>query len=60
MEGKWSLRVELGVDQRRSIVVAFSGQYGLAGAAAPPSMVGGLDVCKNRKGKGLSANVSDT
>jgi hypothetical protein len=36
--------VELGVEQWRSIVVAFSGQYGLAGAAAPPSMVGGLDV----------------
>jgi hypothetical protein len=44
MEGKWSLRVELGVEQWRSIVVAFSGRYGLAEAAAPPSMVGGLDV----------------
>jgi hypothetical protein len=44
MEGKWSLRVKLGVEQWRSIAVAFFGLYGLAGAVASPSMVGGLDV----------------
>jgi hypothetical protein len=39
-----SLKVELGVEQWRGIVVAFSGRFWLAGTAAPPSMVGGLDL----------------
>jgi hypothetical protein len=32
------------VVQRRSIVVAFSGWYGLAGATASPSIVGNLEL----------------
>jgi hypothetical protein len=53
MEGKWSLRVELGVEQRRSIAVAFSGRYELAGATAPPSTIGDLTLRRNRKGGAL-------
>jgi hypothetical protein len=32
-------RVELSDKQRRSLAVAFSGRYGLAGVAAPPPTV---------------------
>jgi hypothetical protein len=39
-----SSKVELGVEQWRGIVVEFSDRFWLAGAAAPPSMVGGLDL----------------
>jgi hypothetical protein len=46
-----SPRVELGVEQRRGIVVAFSGRYRLAGATAPPSTVGDLTLRRNRKGR---------
>jgi hypothetical protein len=35
-----SPRVELGVEQRRSIVVAFSGRSWLAGVTAPPPWSG--------------------
>jgi hypothetical protein len=52
-------RVELGVKQWRGIVVAFSSRSKLAGATAPPSVVGDLNLRRNRKG-GLTANVSDT
>jgi hypothetical protein len=43
-EGKWLLGVELGIVQRGSIVVAFSGRYGLDGVAAPPPMVEDLGL----------------
>jgi hypothetical protein len=44
-----SARVELGVKQRRGLVVVFSGWYRLAGATAPPSVVGDLTLRRNRK-----------
>jgi hypothetical protein len=45
-----SSRVELGVEQWRGLVVAFSSRYKLAGATAPPSVVGDLTLRRNRKG----------
>ena len=45
--------LELGAKQRRSPAVAFSGRGKLAGAAAPPSMVGDLTLRRNRKGGAL-------
>jgi hypothetical protein len=51
--------VELGVKQRRGLVVAFSSQYKLAGATAPPSMVEDLTLRRNRKG-GASVELSET
>jgi hypothetical protein len=48
-----SPRVELGVKQRRGLVVVFSGRYRLAGATAPPSVVGDLTLRRNRKGEAL-------
>jgi hypothetical protein len=52
-EGKWLLGVELGTMQRGSLAVAFSGRYGLARAAAPPSTVEDLTLRRNRKGGAL-------
>jgi hypothetical protein len=46
-----SPRVELGVEQWRGIVVAFSSWYRLIGATAPPSTVGDLTLRRNRKGR---------
>jgi hypothetical protein len=54
-----SPRVELGVEQRRGRVIAFSGRYRLARATAPPSMVGDLALRRNRKG-GASVQLSET
>jgi hypothetical protein len=48
-----SLGLELGVKQRRSTAVTFSGRGKLAGAAAPPSTVGDLTLRRNRKGGAL-------
>jgi hypothetical protein len=53
IEGKWSLRVELGVRHTEAPVVVLSCQYRLAGAAAPPSMIGDLTLWRNRKGGAL-------
>jgi hypothetical protein len=53
VEGFLSPGLELGVKQRRSPAVAFSGQGKLAGTAAPPSTVGDLTLRKNRKGGAL-------
>jgi hypothetical protein len=53
MEGKWSLRVELGVEQWRSIAVAFFGRYELVGGTASPSTIGDLTLRRNRKGGAL-------
>jgi hypothetical protein len=50
VEGFLSPGLELGVEQIRSLAVAFSGQGKLAGATAPPSMVGDLNLRRNRKG----------
>jgi hypothetical protein len=52
-EGKWLLGVELGTMQWGSIAIAFSGRYGLAGAAAPPCTVGDLTLRRNIKGGAL-------
>jgi hypothetical protein len=54
-----SPRVELGVEQRRGLVVAFSGRYKLTRATAPPSMVGDLTLRRNRKG-GASMQLLET
>jgi hypothetical protein len=59
-EGKWSCRVEFGVKQREELVVAYSGQYELAGARPVAVRRQGSRVVKNRKGRGLFENVSDT
>jgi hypothetical protein len=45
-----SSRVELGVEQRRGLDVAFSGRYKLVGATASSSVVGDLTLRRNRKG----------
>jgi hypothetical protein len=52
-EGLWSLWVELGVSHTGASVVALSGRYRLAGATAPPSVVGDLTLRRNRKGGAL-------
>jgi hypothetical protein len=48
-----SLGVEFGVKQRKGLAVAYSGQYGLAEATAPPFTVGDLTLRRNRKGGAL-------
>jgi hypothetical protein len=52
--------LELGVEQRRSLAIAFSCQGKLTGATAPLSMVGDLNLRRNRKGGASTQNVSDT
>jgi hypothetical protein len=59
-EGKWSFRVEFGVKQREGLVVAYSGQYELAGARPVAVHHWGSRVVNNRKGRGLFVIVSDT
>jgi uncharacterized protein YeaC (DUF1315 family) len=59
-EGKWSSGVELGVKQMKELVVAYSGQYNLAGARPVAIHRQGSQVVKNRKGRGLTGNVSET
>jgi collagenase-like PrtC family protease len=46
-EGKWSRRVEIGVQQRGELVVAYSGQCRLAGAWPGAVRRRGLQVVKN-------------
>jgi hypothetical protein len=58
-EGKWSSRVEFGVQQRGRLAVAYSGHYKLAGARPSAVHRGGSRVVKKKK-KGLSAFVSDS
>jgi hypothetical protein len=48
--------LELGVEQIRSLAVVFSSQGKLAGATPPPSMIGDLNLRRNRKG-GASAQM---
>jgi hypothetical protein len=54
------LGVKLSVSQARALVVAYSGQYELAGARPIAIHDRGSWVVKNRKGKGLTGNVSET
>jgi hypothetical protein len=60
MEGKWLLGVKLGVNCSIAPVIAYLGRYRLAGATAPPSMVEDLTLQRNRKGRGLNGDVSET
>jgi hypothetical protein len=60
IEGKWSSGVELGVKQRKGLVVAYSGQYKLIRARAVAIHRRGSQVVKNRKRRGLIGNVSET
>jgi hypothetical protein len=50
VEGLGSLEVEFDVDQVRSLAFAYSDRYKLAGATAPPSMVGDLILRRNKRG----------
>jgi hypothetical protein len=59
-EGKWSFSVEFGVKQREELVVAYSGQYELAGARPVAVHRWGSHVVKNRKERGLFVIVSDS
>jgi hypothetical protein len=54
-----SPRVELGVEQRRGIVVAFSGRSWLAGATASPPW-SGISSCEETKKGGTSMQMSVT
>jgi hypothetical protein len=54
-----SPRVEFGVEQRRGLVVAFSGRYKLTGATALPSVVGDLTLRRNKRG-GALVRMSET
>jgi hypothetical protein len=59
-EGKWSFGVEFGVKQREALAIAYSGQYELAGARPVAVHDRGSRVVKNRKGRGLTGNLSET
>jgi hypothetical protein len=59
-KGKWSSWVEFGVKQRKGLAVAYSGQYELAGARPTAVHCRGSRVVKNRKGRGLTGDVSET
>jgi hypothetical protein len=60
VEGKWLLGVKLGVNHSRASVIEYLGRYRLAGATTPPSMVGDLTLQRNRMGRGLNGDVSET
>jgi hypothetical protein len=60
IEGLWSLYVELGVSHTGAPVIAFSGQYRLAGDTLVVMHHRGLSTEKKQKGRGLGVNVSDT
>jgi hypothetical protein len=59
-DGKWSVRVEFGVKQREGLAVAYYGQYELAGARPVVVHRRGSRGVKNRKGRGLTGDVSET
>jgi hypothetical protein len=54
-----SPRVELGFEQQRGIVVAFSDRSWLAGATAPPPW-SGISSCEETKKGGTSIQMSAT
>ena len=58
-EGLGSPGVGFGVRQVRALAVAYSGQYKLAGATAPPFVVGDLILRRNKKG-GASVQMLET
>jgi hypothetical protein len=57
-EGKWSFRVEFGVQQRGGLAVAYSSQHKFAGARSGAVRRRGPRVVKKKEG--LSASVSET
>jgi hypothetical protein len=59
-EGKWSFKVEFGVQQRGGLAVAYSSQYKLAGARPTAVRRRGPGVVKRKKERDLDANVSET
>jgi hypothetical protein len=54
-----SLRVELGIEQRRSIVIAFSGRSWLTGATPPP-LWSGISSCEETEKGGTLMQMSVT
>jgi hypothetical protein len=60
IEGKRLLGVKLSVSQGRALSVAYSNQYELAGAQPVAVHDQGSWVVKNRKGRGLCADVNET
>jgi hypothetical protein len=60
MEGKRLLGVELGLNCSRAPVIAYLGRYRLAGARPVAIHDQGSRVVKNRKGRGLTEDVSET
>jgi hypothetical protein len=54
------LGVELSVSQARALAVVYSSQYELAGARPVAVHDRGSRVVKNRKGRGLTRDVSET
>jgi hypothetical protein len=51
--------VELGVDRSRVRIIGYYGQYKLAGATAPPSVVEDLILWRKEKGRAL-VQMSET
>jgi hypothetical protein len=60
MEGKRLLGVELGANCSRAQVIAYLGRYRLTGARPVAVHNQGSQVVKNRKGRGLTEDVSET
>ena len=52
--------MELGVEQRSDLAVAFFGQYEFAGDVLVAVHHRGPDLAKKQKGRGLGAKVRDT
>jgi hypothetical protein len=60
IEGLRSPGVELGVEQKRDLAIAFSSQYEFIGDVLVVVHRGGPDPAKKQKGRGLGAKVRDT
>jgi hypothetical protein len=59
-ERKWSSGVEFVVKQREGLAVAYSSQYELTGARPVVVHRRGSRLVKNRKGRGLTGDVTET
>jgi hypothetical protein len=60
VEGLGSPGLELGVEQRRSLAIAFSGQYKFAGGVLVIVHRRGLGAVKKYNSEGLTVNVRET
>ena len=60
VEGKWLLRVELGVDHSIAPFIAYLGRYRLTGAAAPSSSVVDFSSRRIKKWRASAQRVSGT